>query len=281
MYFYHAHAVALGGVRESPVSQIIEAQAACALPISGGKSSASTGKFDFDNGLISFDSAQSSLLGRAERKNGNDVYYTEVSITINNLNVGNRFMADRVITQIASEHKIPVGQVPPDDSEPEIITTGSHFENLRIAGHPVTLETCHDVFCDLSTYKSCQADWQRQDASRLRKTLMGSTLDSVPKPDDPEHLHTVHDGFVAQRDSTDLRRTVLCSFVKKVKGIEGSEIKNCDSIIRIPQWGTIYLGEVIISHGYRRVNMFRLQLGSPQQGGFVGGGGGSNGTTYP
>lgn len=278
MYLYHAHAVALGGVRESPVSQIIEAQAACALSISGGISSASAGKFN--NGLISFDSAESRVLSRAERKNGNYVYYSEVSITINNLNADNRFMADRVITKIASEHKVPIDNDPPDDSEPEITTTGSHFENLRIGGHPVTLETCHDVFHALPTYQHCQADWKKKD-SRLRDTLMGTALDPAPKPGDPEHLHTIHKGFVTQRDSKDLRRTVLCSFIKNVNGINGAEIKNCNSIIRIPQWGTIYLGEVIISHGHRRVNMFRLQLGSPQEGGFVGGGGGSNGTTYP
>lgn len=281
MYLYHAHAVAFGGVVERPSPQTIVAQASCSLPISGGISSANAGRFD--NGLVSFDSAHSHLTGSAERRGGTDVYHTSVSVVINGLNVGNMFMADRVVTQVTSEHQVP-------NPEPDIITTGSYFENLKIAGQKVDLEMAHDVFNAFPTYQSCCDAWAGTGPSAgkpghrtaLRERLMGSTLERhPPTPSDPEHLRDAHQGFTDQDGLPNLKPTVIFSCVKSMKGLNAGEINNWQSIIKIPKFGTIYLGEVIVSHGHRHVNMVRLQLGSPQSGGFTGGGGGSNGTTYP
>lgn len=275
MYLYHAHAVALGGVLERP-AQTIEGQAACSLSIAGGTSSASAGKFD--NGLISFDSAQSHLTGNAEKRNGKDVYFTSVSILINGLNVRNMFKADQIVTQITSEHE------PSSNPEASIITTGSHFDNLKIAGHVATIEMVHDVFHQFPTFQHCSDAWSKgkpADKGKLRETLLGKDLPAPPTGGYPEHLKDVYDGFQRQNKDKTLRPTVLCSFVKEVKGVNGGGIDTWGPIIKIPQFGTIYLGEVIISHGRRRVNMFRLQLGSPQSGGGAGGSGDSNGTTFP
>ena len=280
MYLYHAHAVALGGVLERP-AMTIEGQAACSLSIAGGTSSASASKFD--NGLISFDSAQSTLTGNAERRNGKDVYFTSVSILINGLNVRNMFKADQIVTQITSEHE------PSSNPEASIITTGSHFDNLKIAGHPATIEMAHDVFHQFPTFQQCSDAWsgtgkskgKPADKKTLREALMGNGLPDPPTSGYPEHLKNVYDGFQGQDKEKKLRSTVLCSFVKNVTGISGGGIQPWGPIIKIPQFGTIYLGEVILSHGRRRVNMFRLQLGSPQSGGTTGGSGDSNGTTFP
>src|SRR5215471_7678089 len=271
MYLYHAHAVALGGTIERPVPQTIPALADCSLPIAGGTSSAKESRFD--NGLIAFDSAQSDLTGSVEIRNGSTVYVTGVSVSINGLNVRNMLMADQVVLRIAAEHDQPPnpgpGQPFPQWGEPRIITTGSHFDNLKIAGHSVTLDMVHDVFHDLPTYGDCQADWNRGQQSRLRPTLMGSTL-NPPGPNDPDHLKEIYNGFVLQRDAPNLRPCVVSSFVQRVNGLNGPEIDNWGPIIRIPQFGTIYLGEVITCLGHRRVNMFRLQLGSPDGLGIIG-----------
>lgn len=294
MYFYHAHAVALGGVVERPSPQTIDAQASCALSISGGTSSANVSKFD--NGLISFDSAQSSVTGSAERVNGNDIYYTGSSVIINNLSVAGIFKADQIVARITCEHTVPNGQSSsaspgsgsaPD--EPTIRTTGSHFDNLRIAGYPVDVDMAHEVFDRFPTFQGCCNAWSGQGGSAgsanqrttLHDCLLGRTLPEPRPADDPEHLQTVYNGFKMQSIAANLRPTVLCSFVKQVKGLNSGEINNWGPIIKIPQFGTIYLGEVILRHGQRHLNMFRLQLGSPQSGGFVGGSTGGNGTTYP
>jgi hypothetical protein len=286
MYLFHAHAVALGGTLERPVSQNIAGLATCCLPLSGGTSSASSGKFD--NGLVSFDSAQSDLTGSIEVRNGQNFYVTGVSIVMNKLNVRNMFVADQVVLRLASEHNPKPPQststvhgagLPLD--EPSIITTGCHFDKLKIAGHPVTLDMVHDVFHSLPTYADCEKDWTLGENSKLRKTLMGSTLNPAPSENDPQHLQDIYQSFDLQRNSTTLRPNVLCSFVQRVNGINGTEIDTWGPIIKIPQFGTIYLGEVLISAGYRHVAMFRLQLGSPDGAGFSGPSGGSNGSTVP
>lgn len=296
MYFYHAHAVALGGVVERPSPQTIDAQASCALSVSGGTSCASASKFD--NGLISFDSAQSSVTGSAERVNGNDVYYTGSSVIINNISVAGIFKADQIVARITCEHMVAIGQSSSASSgsgsapdEPTIRTTGSHFDNLRIAGYPVDVDMAHEVFDRFPTFQGCCNAWNGQGGSTgktaektaLHDCLLGKTIPE-PRPGDPaypEHLQTIYDGFKKQSEATNLRPTVLCSFVKKVNGINSGEISNWGPIIKIPQFGTIYLGEVILRHGQRHLNMFRLQLGSPQAGGFVGGSTGGNGTSFP
>lgn len=292
MYFYHAHAVALGGVVERPSTQTIDAQAACALSISGGTSSANASKFD--NGLISFDSAQSTVTGSAERKNGNDHYYTGSSVVINKLSVAGIFKADQIVARMTCEHIMPIanpGSASPqtDPTEPTILTTGSHFDNLRIAGYPVDIDMAHEVFNQFPTFQHCCDAWDGKGSSHgnadhkkaLQECLLGRTLPNPLPADSPEHLQTISSGFKMQSTATNLRPTVLCSFVKQVKGINSGEIKNWGPIIKIPQFGTIYLGEVILRHGQRHLNMFRLQLGSPQAGGFVGGNTGGNGTSFP
>lgn len=291
MYFYHAHAVALGGVVERPSPQTIDAQAACALSISGGTSSASVNKFD--NGLISFDSAQSTVTGSAERKNGHDVYYTGSSVVINNLSVAGVFKADQIVARMTCEHIIPIAtgfaSPPNDPSEPTILTTGSHFDNLRIAGYPVKVDMAHEIFNQFPTFQHCCDAWdgtggsagKADDKTALHDCLLGSSLPDPLPADSPEHLQTISEGFRIQSTAMNLRPTVLCSFVKQVTGINSGEIKNWGPIIKIPQFGTIYLGEVILRHGQRHLNMFRLQLGSPQAGGFVGGSTGGNGGTFP
>lgn len=289
MYFYHAHAVALGGVVERPSQQTIDAQAASALSISGGTSSNSISKFD--NGLISFDSAQSSVTGSAERKNGNDVYCTGSSVIINNLSVAGVFKADQIVARMTCEHSMSSTQSEnssASETEPTILTTGSHFDNLRIAGYPVDVDMAHDMFNQLPTFQHCCDAWNGKGSSgatnqkaALHDCLLGKTLPEPRPADDPEHLQDVYKGFKRQSMASNLRPTVLCSFVKQVTGIKSGEISNWGPIIKIPQFGTIYLGEVILRQGQRHLNMFRLQLGSPQAGGFVGGSTGGNGTGYP
>lgn len=280
MYLYHAHAVALGGIVERPTQQIIPALASCSLALSGGTSSAK--ESNFDNGLVAFDSAQSDISGSVQTQTGATVYVTGISISINGLNIRNMVMADQVVLRLASRHPEPPTTKPrPPWGEPEIITTGCHFDNLKIAGHPVDVATDHQLFVDFPTHGHLEAAWAGTGRSRVEPRLMGYGVKPAPGPNDPGHLHDVYNACHEQIALPNLKTTVLCSFVQNVTGINGAEIDNWGSIIRIPQFGILYLGEVISSRGHRRVNMFRLQLGSPDGGGLVGPGGDSNGTGIP
>lgn len=277
MYLYHAHAVALGGIVERPAQQIIPALASCSLALSGGTSQAKESKFD--NGLVAFDSAQSDITGGIETRNGATFYVTGVNISIKGLNIRNMVMADQVVLRLSSEHKDP-GSSGADWGEPETITTGCHFDNLKIGGHLVRVDMDHQFFSDFPTHNHLETAWGTAQA-RVVERLMGNTIDPAPGPTDPGHLHDVYNGCKRQKGLPTLKPTVLCSFVQRVNDINGPEITNWGPIIRIPKFGTLYLGEVISCRGHRRVNMFRLELGSPDGAGVAGGTGGSNGTGIP
>lgn len=283
MYLYHAHAVALGGTVERPAQQIIPALGACSLALSGGTSSAKESKFD--NGLVAFDSAQSDITGSPEKRNNATVHVTGVNIAINGLNIRNMVMADQVVLRLASEHEeppMPKGEKPSRDwGEPKIITTGSHFDNLKIAGHSVDVVTDHKFFSDFPTHGDLEKAWKNANRAEVEKRLMGNTAKTKPLPTDPAHLRDVYFGCQGRKALPKLAAPVLFSFVQKVDGIKGAEINNWGPIIRIPQFGTLYLGEVISCPGHRRVNMLRLHLGSPDGAGVTVGTGDSNGGGFP
>jgi hypothetical protein len=198
-------------------------------------------------------------------------------VLIEKLNILNMVTADRVMARLAAEH----GPKHPDKpNEPEIITTGCHYDGLKIAGHAVEVETDHSLFSDFRTYAAWQQEWKGQGRDRLLNSMVGSRMAPARSAEAP-HLQEIRQTFAAHSAEGALPPTVLSSFVKNVTGINGSEIDNWGSIIVVPQFGTIYVGEVIVSAGRRRVNMLRLELGSPVAGTFVIGSSGGNGTTFP
>ena len=74
---------------------------------------------------------------------------------------------------------------------------------------------------------------------------------------------------------------VLCSMVKSLKPRKTGEMKVHGPIIVVPHFGTIYIGEILLSQNTRFVNMLRLELGSPDAGSVVAGFTEGTGTGYP
>lgn len=289
MYFYHADALALGGALVRPMPDLIESQAACSLPATGGSASAASPRFAYKD-IISFESAKTNLMGGIEpsvnpAKKGDFVYVTRVSVVIEGLNIMHRMVtADRIALRIVATHK-------PGDDEPCIITTGCHYDGLRVAGHELKLTCDHSIFSELPTYAACKAAWEEPEKAasgardKLRNSLMGRHIPKEPTADDPQHLRDVYAGFQEQdkllsNDKPVLKQTVLSSFVN-VEPIAATEIDTWGSIIRVPQFGTIYLGEVIVAQSQRRVNMMRVEMGSPDGATFSGPTGTSNGGGFP
>src|ERR1700746_567304 len=117
MYFYHAHAVALGeGFPGS--TQPLVAHAPCSLSIGGGSSSSSAGKFG--NDLFSYDSAESKITSRID---SNNAYCTDVFISVQNFNIRNMFTADQIVCRVTCEHLYNLDD-PQCPQEADILTTG-------------------------------------------------------------------------------------------------------------------------------------------------------------
>lgn len=265
-YYYHANALALGGKIRRPLEQVIESQAASVLPSSGGFGSSRVENFNFKH-IVSFRVAHTEVAGSEIEDNDDPIHTARSSVIVEGLNILNVITADKVVARLASRH-------PADDDEPAIITTGSYFENLKIAGHAVeVVEFAHGTFHSLDTYERLQhafdqkenepADWQMLLGCHLGRQIPEPNAND-PHPAEVEHLRQ---RYVQLQGADELPGTVLCSVIKQITLRPGSsEIKVYGPIVVVPRFGVIILGELICKHGTKRLHMIRVELGSPDAG---------------
>jgi hypothetical protein len=113
-----------------------------------------------------------------------------------------------------------------DGGEACITFEGSEIVNLRIGGDPVDIQYDHPVRSEWDTFTKAK----------------GGHRERHPKRSDPGH-------------------TLPWTIVSKLAAPAGTTVDG--HCLYIPDFGTIYLGEVIIKDGHRRITMMRLALGSP------------------
>jgi len=279
MYYYDAHATALGGRLTHPDPQQIESQASASLPITGGIATAHIDRYRLDGpeGPIAFKAAQCKVTGEPAAGNSY-LHATHVSVEIEQLNVLNKVTADRIVLELDCKHDCTPQN---KQEEPSITTAGSDFVNLRINGHPLTIDTEHVTLA--GTYgKYATALTDSAGKQNLLDLMVGREMPEQKQDQDPQHRVDIYKGYKGVASpSAKLGKTVVCSFVKKIRGLDGTGIDVWGPVIRIPNFGTVYLGELVISHGMRRLTMLRFELGSPQGGSVGVGTGTGNGTDYP
>ncbi len=120
-----------------------------------------------------------------------------------------------------------------------ITLDGSSFQNLRIAGRQIALK--------VNVRPSAQMNF--------------AALTS----------------FAQENGGKSLQRTPAASC--SIAAIEDAEdLDHRNGTIEIPEFGTIYLANVIFKPGYQRISMLRAELGCPVGGGVESGGGEGNGS---
>jgi hypothetical protein len=117
-------------------------------------------------------------------------------------------------------------------TESRMSLTGSHFENLRIHGRPVEFDMEALLFDEFSTFS---------DLERLHSRKGSRSIPIMP----------LREGAY---------RTSLARYPQE------SGWKQNGLAIEVPDFGRIYLAELIVRSSYRRLNMLRLELGSPVAG---------------
>jgi len=129
-HFFHAQAIGAGGRITRPFDELLEVQAATALPIGGGQGSSRVENFRFKN-ILSFRSADAHVTGSQSKDSKS--FATLAAVAIEDLNIMDVITAKRIVSRITSHHGI-------DDTEPSITPLGSRFEGLRIAGCELEVE---------------------------------------------------------------------------------------------------------------------------------------------
>ena len=234
-FLFKAHAVGASGTFTKPHAEFLDAQASCSLSIDGGRASARVDNFNYRD-IVMFKSAFSQAIGTFDDATGS--WSTFVTSTVVGLNLQHVVTADRIVARLASHHFA-------DDREASILTLGSHFENLRVAGQLVHCEPDAHVLKEFDT---------------MRKAKEGLT-DRKP--------------FSVSTDG----RTILTSIFRNVGCAGGVDAR--DHVIRFAEFGAIHLGEIIISDGERRLTMLRVEFGCTTDGTGNFGDVGGNGHSYP
>ena len=260
-FHYHASAHVLSGEIWRPFQHVIEVQAPSVLPSTGGMGDSRVENFRHDD-LISFKTGYTHVMGSKKRVKDNEgkestVYTTQVTATVENLNILDVVTADRVVARLSSSHDL-------NAEEASIRLIGSKFENLQIAGCKVNVIFDHDLLLRLETFDAVRNEFAK--ASDLRK-MAEDTHAAIQVAPPPKQLQT--------------HGVLLCSLVKEVDfkcpGVE----RRGRHAFHVRDFGTIFLGEVVFEHGRKTLTMFRLELGSPCDAGITVLEASSNGRKYP
>jgi hypothetical protein len=238
IHYYHADATALGGTILRPVQENIAVQSPISLPPVGGFATVQAGDFRLHN-IISAKATHSQVSGSVNPESGNPA--TMMTSVVEGLNVLNILTADRVVAQISAEH-------PKNGGYPRVLFLGTQIENLRVAGQRL------DVILDVDIFSHHEANRFPKGPAMRDKKFLGKV----------------------RKKCDDNKGVVLCSLVKDIKGqFPGKRHAN---VLEIPEFGSVYLAELLIHcHSYQLI-MMRMELGCPTQASLSAGSGKVNGS---
>lgn len=157
-FLYHALASGVSGRITEPFQDLVEVQAASAIPPTGGYSSSRVENFRYKD-MLSFRSSAATTAGNFS--DAKQRYTTLATVTIEGLNVFGVITADRVVARLVSE------QSKDPEKEPAFTIAGSQFENLRVGGYPL------DVRPDFGRLVDCR----RSEKVDLRTVMIPLELD--------------------------------------------------------------------------------------------------------
>jgi len=154
-----------------------------------------------------------------------ETYVTHASTVVKGLNILGVVTADRIVCRLTSIHS-------PKESEGHIIAEDSRFEGLKINGEDVKVTLRHDLLVKCKTFDD------------LKKGIAGDKKS----------------GKMVALDEG--RQVALCSLVEKIE----TKLKGVDAkhhVIKVENFGKIFLAEVFAYPGTKTLTMLRLELGSP------------------
>jgi len=272
VHYYHADVNAFGGHITTPIQREIPVQAPLSLPPVGGYATARAGAFQLE-GLLSFASAYTQVGGSVSEKNG--AWTTSATSVVEKVNIHDVFTVDRIVTQIATEH-------PREGYDPKVTFVGTRFENLQIGGYAL------EVSLDLNL---CSPQGDRYPATSCfdDKRFLASVAEQYRRVSDEKCIPAWQKdreipNWVRERytwDNANLQRkgVVLCSLVKEVRGEFPGKVYG--NVLEVPEFGKIFLGELLVDHNSFRLIGARLELGCFTHGKISVGTSGIEGRTEP
>jgi hypothetical protein len=221
---YAAEAEAFSAHLQRPV-EVNERQAFVEVSASGGYSYQPAHHFRAD-GVISHRGGYGQVSGHTDPDNGGAI--TLATAVIEGLNILEVVTADRVVGQIITEHRN-------GENLPSISFLGTRFDNLRIAGRPVEIDTHLDI---LGPRPEGDESYFSEGGIFNRIAHQYSNVKRMMGLPGWASEHFRWDPAEAQRSNQ-----VNCSLVNEVSGAPG---KSYGHVIDIPDFGQIFLAELTV-----------------------------------
>jgi hypothetical protein len=263
-FIFRGNAAAIGGRIVRPVDLVLDSSTASSLTVAGGRSRARAASTRFGD-FVSFAGAATSAEGLFDdvQRQIEFTYHrvpedsltttTHVTADVTGLSVG-----DKPRLTIKRLHAALSSKSPAGSGEPAISVTGdTAIEGVAIDGHALIVELATPLFQRYDTRSKllAAADNPRFVEESGDCLFMKATMGGAPAPASARLLHSCG--------------TTYATIVKSIRWagdpLPGARIDH-HSIV-VPEFGTIFVGELLVTDLSRRLTMLRLELGSPAGGG--------------
>jgi hypothetical protein len=274
---YQGSAYGFAGQIERPFHQVIPTQASTVLGASGGRGLDRVENFKLE-GVISFDAAYVEVGGSFDDCHNRHTSYA--SATLENLNILNVVTADRIVSRLA----VYSPEIGKEDDEMTFNITGSHFENLKIAGHKIDVKLATQIFHEHNRHSKIADAHKKGD---LDPWLLGSKLRENELAKIESEYHAL--GGISQlvkgwKQKGDNRKTDSITFspmnhvnIEDHAG-KDTELRGFGSIICVPKFGVVRLAELTVRKHCFNLVMLKVDMCSTGTGGTSGGGVGGGGS---
>ncbi len=243
--YYHADASPMGGHLTHPKELVLSAKGSVSLGQAGGHAASKVKNFR-PHPEVSTGTAYSVAKGGVNAETGN--WTTVVTSTVEDLKLFDVVTADRIVANLSIEH-------PRRGDYPCVCFDGCVFENLRIAGKPVTLDL------DLALLTAKQHDFPDvpwPEVPGFVKRAVAQNAKIVRDAEAPAPLRSRY-AWMSQKSQRTQKGYIACSLVAGVQGtVPGSTFGH---VVRVPGFGDLFLGELIVDARSFHLNMLRAEMG--------------------
>jgi hypothetical protein len=287
---FHAEAHVLSGHLRRPVEQKIEQHAPVSLKDRRGGHLTRMAEDVSIEGLITFEKGHTRVSGSRSLKPGHGWVTLSTSI-LEGLNVFEIITADRMVSQVSTEHPMEDGHFP------HVTFLGTKFENLRVSGIPLKLTLKYGI-CG----KKPEGDRSYLDDLDFLNTVKEQTEKIASGDGLPKDIADQYDGRLKAIQSLihnggskeNGEPSVICSLVTDIdKSIEKAipGVKVFGHVLVIPDFGSVSLGEIKVGEkkypgserpsNYFELTVIQMSLGCVGTGTVSGGTAANNGHHNP
>lgn len=237
---YHAEAHVLSGHLQRPIDQKIERQAPVTLNDRRGGHLTRYADDVSIEGLISFTKGETRVSGARSLKNNG--WVTLSTSILEGLNVFEIIAADRVVSQVSTNHPYKDGHVP------HVTFLGTQFKNLRVGGFPVTLILNLGICGDRPGNDRSYLQDPKFLAGVKEQTERITRADGLPKEikDQYDEKLAYINKLISTCDAGDQgnHEPITCSLVQSIGEIPIPGVQTFGHVLVIPDFGSVALGEI-------------------------------------